>query len=82
MTARDESRDALAKMLQELHGQYQEKLKRDDEFTIIEYAEANNLTIKEAGAVIDKLLPLGTVVFARKCFFRDRERNAYRLVAI
>ncbi len=82
MTTRDESRDALAKMLQGLHGKYEEKQKRDDEFTIAEYAEAQTppLALDQAYAEINKLLQLGTITFSRKCLFQGKERNAYKFV--
>lgn len=80
MTTRDESQKALADMLQGLHQRYQEKLKRPDEFTIREYAEANDISIDKAGLEIENLLKLEAVVYSRKCIDRGKECNAYKFV--
>jgi len=78
MTTREESKKALADMLLKLHNTYQETQKRDDEFTLIEYAETNGVSLDRAALEIAKLLKLNAIVFVRKCIFRDKTRNAYK----
>ncbi len=78
MTTREESKKALVNMLQNLHNIYQVTQKQDDEFTVLEYAETNDIPLSQAYLEIAKLLKLNALVFVRKCVFRDRTRNAYK----
>ncbi len=82
MTTREDSRKALGDMLQGLHVRYQERLKRDDEFTVIEYAAAQTppISVDTASLEINKLLQLGAVEFSRKVVYQNKERNAYKFV--